>query len=325
MSSSHWEEDTAQDWAKVESRLAAWLTDVPAGDAVILEMPTPYDDLDGATPYVQVTVEDDGFVRGEAASNTYLDKRFALDDARIAEVEAMGWSAPTSGVDEEHDDGSTNFFVNLELPDDAEQLADLLVTTMRDVFGAPHPSFLTVTGFGSGGRLDAEAMPFGIPVAAPETTTVAIAPAMPEGADDLRDLVEAALATVVDHELTYDSDGDIPIYADGALIYVRVEEDSPSIRVFSPFLSDVRWKPRVGSALSDLNRRARYAKVIFSVGVLFATMQLYGAPFVPAHLCHAVEGIRALVTDVVDELHETLGGATFTTDASSGADGDEST
>jgi hypothetical protein len=219
------------------------------------------------------------------------------------------------------DDGSTNFFVDLDLPDDADQLADRLVATLRDVFGVPHPTFLTVKGFGSAGRLHSEDLPFGLTVAAQEPASKECTTALPEGPDELRDLVEATLATVVEHELAYDIDGDMPIYGDSAVIYVRVEEDSPSIRVFAPFLSDVRWTPRVGSTIADVNLRARYAKVIFHDGVLFATMQLYGAPFVPEHLCHAVEGIRALVTDVVEELQETLGGETFA--ASSDSTGED--
>jgi hypothetical protein len=321
MSSSDLAENTTRDWAILESRLAAWLRDVPAGDTVVLEMPAPYDDLEGTSPYVQIAVEQDGFARGEAASNTYLDKRFALDDIRLGQLDAMGWSAPTCGVFDLPDDGSTNFFVDLGLPDDADQLADLLVATLRDVFGVPHPTFLTVKGFGSAGRLDSEDLPFGLTVAAQEPAATECTTALPEGPDELRDLVEATLATVVEHELTYDIDGDIPIYGDSAVIYVRVEEDSPSIRVFAPFLSNVRWTPRVGSTIADVNLRARYAKVIFHDGVLFATMQLYGAPFVPEHLCHAVEGIRALVTDVVDELQETLGGETFV--ASSDSTGED--
>jgi hypothetical protein len=311
MTSSDVDESTTQDWATVEARLAAWLAEVPAGDTVIIEMSAPYDDLEGVSPYVQIAVQDNGFARAEASSNNYLDKRFALDDARLGQLETMGWSTPTFGVFEIADDGSTNFFVNHALPDDADRLADLLVATLRDVFGAPHPTFLTVRGFGPAGQLEPEDLPFGLSVAARETAATELTTTMPEGPDELRDLVEAALATVVDHELTYDSDGDIPIYADGALIFVRVEEDSPSIRVFAPVLNDVRWTPRVGSALCDLNLRARYAKVIFNDGAVFATMQLYGAPFVPAHLRDAVEGIRQLVTDVVDDLQETLGGETF--------------
>jgi hypothetical protein len=329
MSSSDLEETSARDWADVGSRLAAWLTSVPAGDTVIFAMPSPYDDVDGTAPYVQLAVEADGSVRGEAASNNYLDDRLALEDARIAALETMGWLAPTCGVDEEPDDGSANFFVNLELPEDADRLADLLVASLRDVFGVPHPSFLMATGFGSGGRLDSEAMPFGVTVCAAETPAAETPAAehtavVAEDVDDLRDLVEAALSTVVDHELTYDSDGDIPIHVDGAIIFVRVEEDHPSIRVFSPLLGNVRWTPRVGSTLSDINRRARYAKIIFDGGVLLATMQLYAEPFVPEHLCVALEGIRLIVNDVVDDLQETLGGDTFATGATSESPGEES-
>lgn len=323
MSSSDWEASTARDWAGIESRLAEWLGDVPEGDTVILETPTPYDDLDGASPYVQITVEDDGLVRGEVSSNNYLDERLALNDARISQLEAMGWCAPTCGVEEDPDTGSTNFYADLDLPSDADLLAAMLVMALRDVFGVPHPSFVTVAGFGPAGRLDAEEMPFGLTVSAPDAAEAETTTAGPESADELRDLVETALADVVEHELTYDSDGDIPIYADGAVIFVRVEEDSPSIRVFAPLLSNLRWTPRVGSKLSDLNLRARYAKVIFSDGVLFATVQLYGSPFVAAHLCQAVEDIRALVTDVADDLLETLGGERFVTGASSDSTDEE--
>lgn len=311
MSNCDWEEDAARDWDCLESRLSAWLRAVPVGESVILRALSPYDDLDGATPYVQITVDDNGAVNGEATSNNYLDSRLALDTVRIARLEGMGWSSPTCSVDELPDTGSANFFIDLQLPGDAARLAELLAGTLREVFGVPHPSFLTVAGFGSAGVLDSDGVTFGLAVYEPEMSPAMMMATMPDGPDELRDLVEEALATVVDHELVYDIDGDIPLHVEGTLMFVRVEEGAPSIRVFAPILAEVRWTPRVGSALSQLNTRASFAKVTFSEGVLTASIHLFAEPFVSDHLLHAVDGVRGLVVDAVDELQATLGGARF--------------
>jgi hypothetical protein len=323
MSEENIDETTARDWSDVTERLATWLEEGPEETTLILEIPQFYDVLQGAMPYTRIVVDDYYLVRAEAASNHVLDTRLTLDLARISELEAMGWSPPTCGLYEDPGEGSNNFYIDLELPEDADQLADLLVATMRDIYGAPHPSFLAVEGFRPSGRLDAPGLPFGPPLTPPDAPDDEIRFAMPESADDLRDLVEATLATVVGHALTYDSDGDIPLFMGGALIFVRVEKDAPSVRVFAPLLSDVRWTPRVGSTIADLNLRARYGKVIFHDGVISATQQLYGLPFIPAHLCHAIEGIRVVLNDVVDDLHATLGGEAFIRGAANDSAGED--
>ena len=67
------------------------------------------------------------------------------------------------------------------------------------------------------------------------------------------------------------ADGDIPVHADTTTIYVRVEEDSPSIRLFALLLHDVPWKPRVGHEINAANRGIGYAHLTYDQGNVLHT------------------------------------------------------
>lgn len=312
MTTETFERETQQAWNDLETALIAYFQSEPEEHTLLIELPEPLEDVEGASPYIQLTVEDDGDVRAEAPSNHYLDVRYALTDERMADIEAVGWDAPTYAPEDEDEAGSANYWADILLPDEADRLAAMLVLTLRYVYGALHPSFLTVSGFGPEGRLGPADLPLGLTVVTPEAPArVAPVVAEPSDADGLRDLVEAALRTVVDDELEYDADGDIPIEAEDTTIYVRVEEDSPSIRIFAPLVFGVRWTPRVGSQLAALNHRWRYAKVVFSDGAVFATTQLHAMPFVSSHLTDSLKGMQLLVDELVPELREELTGDVF--------------
>lgn len=325
MTTESWERETEQAWADLEVRLSDWLRDDPEGDTVIIELPSPHEDLAGASPSVQLTVGEDGFVRAEAASNYHLDHRFALGAAQAAQLEQLGWLPPTVVAGETPDAGSTNFFVDLGLPGDADRLAGLLVAAVRDVFGVPDPSFLVVSGFGENGRLETAELPFGLTVVEPDEAEVEVdvdlTVAATDDADELRDLVEATLADLLDVEISYDEDGDMPLPTGSTVVFVRVEEDCPSIRLFAPLVLGVRWTPRVGSALNDLNQRIDYAKVIYQGGAVIAAVQLWAMPFAPALLRQAVVGMRELVDGLDHQLQEQVGGRLFADDTPPGTSG----
>ncbi len=325
MTSEIFDRETDRAWGELEALLAEYLETTPAGRTLLIEMPSPLEDLDGASPYVQLTIEEDGFTRAEASSNNYLDPRFALTPERIAQVETMGWQPPTHSPHDEPDEGSANYWYDAALPADAARLSALLVGTIRDVFGVPHPSFLVASGFGDEGWLEADDLPLGLDVPQPDDAEepAPVVIAEPDGPDHLRDLVEAALRTFVEHDLVYDDDGDIPVAAEGTTIYVRVEEEIPSIHIFARVVNGVRWTPRVGSTLVALNKRYRYIKVTFHNGVVFASVNLYAVPFVSSQLVHAVKGMQSALEDLVPELEEELDGDVFSPSSWNASDGSD--
>lgn len=307
MSIEIWEHETEQAWAVLQGMLGEWLTGETVEQSVIIALPWPDGDLEHAAPYVQMAVLGDGTVRSEAVSNGYLDPRFRLDEARIDALGELGWIAaedPDSG-------GCRNFWRHDDLPEDAEVVAQTLVATLRDVYGVPAPSFLEVSGFSEAGPLDEDDLPFGLTVVCPEVPSIDVTAVVATDPDDLRDLVAAAVTSVVEHEVEYDADGDIPLPAGNTVVYVRVEETSPSVRLFASLLHDVRWTPRVGHVLNEANGRLDFARVAYHENNIIIEYQMFARPFVPELLRHAVVGLTGLVDGLDVELQGRIGGKTL--------------
>jgi len=133
-------------------------------------------------------------VHGDAVSNNSLNATFALGVERCASLEALGWNAPGDGPDEEDD----NYWVLHELPEDADFVAEQIVTTLRAVYGVPAPSFLVDDASGGEGSLAGEARPFGLTWATPTDRRPAGPDrAVPSDSEDLRDLVAVALEPIL--------------------------------------------------------------------------------------------------------------------------------
>jgi hypothetical protein len=272
-----WERETAQTWSALQGRLGEWLTGEPAEQCVIVALPWPDDDLEHAAPYVQMAVLGDGTVRSEAVSNCYLDPRFRLDETRIDALAGLGW------IEGENADsgGALSFWRHDDLAEDADVVAE---------------------------TLDEDELPFGLPVVGPDMPSVDVTAVVATDPDDLRDLVAVAIASVVEHEVEFDVDGDIPMPAGNTVVYVRVAESSPSVRLFAPLLHDVRWTPRVGHVLNAANGRLDYARVAFHGGQVTIEYQIFARPFVPELPRNAAIGLSELVDGLDVEPQGRIGG-----------------
>ena len=72
-------------------------------------------------------------IRAEAAANSSLGASYQLTEAQGKALEEAGWQAP--------DPGCPNFFCDFS-QDAAEEVAELVVGALRDVYGVQHPVFL---------------------------------------------------------------------------------------------------------------------------------------------------------------------------------------
>src|SRR3712207_9099364 len=114
---------------------------LPAGATVELTLDPTASGTEDAVYSVCVIAAEDLFT-GYAVGNSGLPPAYRLSRAAVGDLVALVWSPP--GVV----DGSGDSF-GLQLPlADAARLAIIVTRTMRDVYGAPHPAFLTyaVTG-----------------------------------------------------------------------------------------------------------------------------------------------------------------------------------
>ncbi len=303
-------------WTQMSGRLAEALDGLGDEESLSIQLPSAYDehDLKGAIPYLQFVGYDDGSVRGEVSSNHVLDERHRLTDVQGRALLELGWSAPASNSDDLEGDDGPNFWIHVR-PDSSAEIAEASVGAIRDVFGVPHPSFLIAQG----PRGEATAESLGIPgpprqpaqdyvSAATAETAMAIEPV---DRDHLVELVDAALISVVGERPAHDDDGDIPIRAGSAIVFVRVADDGPYVELFSPILVGVQGSPLALERISQLNRWVRFVSFGWDSGTVHASMHLFCHPFVPDHLRHAVHVLTSVADRLDDELRLGLGGRVF--------------
>ena len=132
-------------WHPFEKNLADALADLAEGEyLVIARENTGY--------FIQFAGQGLHGMRVEAVSNSYLGHSFQLADAAIAHLISLGWNPPTyiqSDVLIDPSEGSPNFFIDAACPVEHEELARVVVRTLREVHGTADPSNLLYRAYSS--------------------------------------------------------------------------------------------------------------------------------------------------------------------------------
>ena len=338
-------------WQEFGRSLAAALPALPAGASVELTLDPTASGTDDAVYSVDVTASEKSFT-GFAVGNSGLPPAYRLSRAAVGDLVALGWSPP--GVV----DGSGDSF-GLQLPiSEAAMLAIIVTRTMRDVYGAPHPAFLTYAVTGADATpvelpaLGTARAVLGGPLPPPAVTADASDASADEPdasadetdpADDtaglLADpsvvlplaervqLVVAKLLKTKPEQLQVDADGDIGIRAGSAMVFVRVRDNPPLIDVFSPVLTEIEPTERLYRKLSELTNRMPIGRLYCSNDTVWASVPVMGRDFQASHLMLAVQVMTGLADELDDRLQGEFGGKRFYGDAekASGTPSDERT
>ncbi|MGZ5422796.1 MAG: T3SS (YopN, CesT) and YbjN peptide-binding chaperone 1 [Aeromicrobium sp.] len=286
-------------WSDFRERLADHISRMVEDENLILSAPEGDEEIDAGVPYVQFCAFGEGAVRCEASSNEFLDVAFQLSADDEQALEDAGWNAPAP--DDPH--GSPNYFVDLDL-EFADQAAAMAVVALRDVFGLAHPTFLDANAWNEEGPVvfDVGREVFDEP---DDELPLAV---MPADRDELCDLVDRTLAAGFGSPPIKDDDGDIPVRAGSALVFVRVEEAVPIIEIFTPLVRGVTNRTRAAEVLSDLNKDKSFVKFHLNDDYVIAKIQLPAMPFVPQHLSDMLALMSEIADDIDSKLAEELGG-----------------
>jgi hypothetical protein len=133
-------------WQEFGRALASALPQLPAGVSVELILDPTASGTEDAVYSVCLTATGDGEITALAVGNNGLPAAYRLGRAAIGDLVALGWSPP--GVVP----GSGESFGLRAAAAEAAKLAVVVTRTMKDVYGAPHPAFLTYAATaGNGG------------------------------------------------------------------------------------------------------------------------------------------------------------------------------
>jgi hypothetical protein len=310
-----------QAWQEFANALAKVIANLGSGVHLEITLDPTATGTGHAIYELSVQRRPDGTLGALAVGNAGLPEGQRLDRSAVAEMVVLGWSPP--GVVE----GSGRDFGMLGSTADAPRFAVVVTKTLRDIFGAPHPAFLTYTARNE----DDEQVEVGYLGTArhsdgrdPQVQSLRLDeagfsiledPTMP--LDERVRIVVAGVQRVDPETLTVDSDGDIGVRAGSAMVFVRVKETPPLVDVFSPILTDLKASEKLYTKLSELTTKMPVGRLYHANDTVWASVPVFGRDFQPTHLMLALQVMTGLADELDDRLHGEFGGRRFFTEAES--------
>ena len=201
----------AGDWQPFADRLAAALATLSEDQNLILS-------VEHRQRFVQFAGSGASGLRAESVSNAYLAETDQLLADQVTALIAAGWRSPTHAPDaskaEMDPAGSPNFFAGFDAPVPVDEVADLAVRTLTQVFEVSHPDQLEYDAFDTkGGQISFPGLCRGRaqrPGSAAES-----------GSSFALSLLKAVRESTGLGELEFDSDGDVRLARRSQLVFVR--------------------------------------------------------------------------------------------------------
>jgi hypothetical protein len=215
-----------------------------------------------------------------------------------AALVAAGWAVP---------DADVPYFWRHVPSREADRLAVLGVQVLREVCEVAHPAFVVAEGWETGldSLLDE-------PVDDDSDDGPDEPPfAFPEGRAALRELVDAAIAPLVDGEVEHDEDGDVPITVGRSTVFVRVASDRPAVDLFAHIVLDIDDHARLGEELNILNRAESDWRFYEANGFVVVQQRVEAWPLIPAQLRAALTEMIDRIDGVARDLAQRVGGRRF--------------
>ena len=281
-----------RDWQPFADRLAAALATLREDQNLILA-------VEHRQRFVQFAGSGASGLRAESVSNAYLAETNQLSADQVAALISAGWRSPTHAPDaskaEKDPAGSPNLFADFDAPVSFDEVADLAVRTLAQVFEASHPDLLEYDAF------DTKGSQISFPGLCRRRAQRPGSAA--ESESSIAQELLAAIREVTGlGDLEFDNDGDICLPRGSQVVFVRRLGATPFVRIWSPLVRGVDETPELLAQLNSLNASAGLARFSVLDGVVFAEADVAAEPIVATHVdlalrrfCGASDGVDAML------------------------------
>ncbi len=236
-----WDDAVDGAWREFRQRLADRLAELAEDESLVVELDEETED--GAAPYCQA-LAGPGVLHVEAVSNVYLAAGSELDEEQERALEGIGFRRPEA---EDWSEGETSFWLELELRE-ADRAAVMVVRALREVYGVLHPVYLDADG------LEPEGAVRPLPPKPQRVQTDPDEVVRPTSVEEVRAVIDLAVADSYDEAPEWDDDGDLPLPTEDQLVWVSVNKNAPRVLLSCLLVDDVADRQ---AALVEVNRLNR--------------------------------------------------------------------
>ena len=250
--------------------------------------------------FVQFAAQGGHGLRAEATSNAYLRGEDRLDLTAIGKLKALGWLPPTNGpaqsTPENDPEGSPNYFRDFQPNANLDQVAEMAVRTLREVFEVPSPIFLEYEAFDESGN---------------ETVCAELnlrrASRNPQAVmAELADMLLQGMRVITGlSDLDFDDDGTIGVTHGKTAISIRLTDSPATIEFRALLIREVEDSREVLAFLNDLNKRYGMIRFYLHRDGIVAACDIPAAPFIAEHVVGTMQNF-VHVTDGIGEFLESL-------------------
>jgi hypothetical protein len=280
-----------QAWREFREAFADALEALDPGSFLQVELDAG-DDPSVAAPYVQALHDGHAIVL-EVSSNTFLSTGQKLSRKGQGHLRRLGLTTPTKE--------EPNYRAAYPLSH-VDQAASVAVSAFRNAFGVLHPAFLAsdeVVWQTDSGLPTTDVVP-GPPTAV-----------QPVSREHLDLLIDQALTPMLGQGPRRDDDGDIPIRAGSAVVFVRNQWPTPSVQLFAEMVVEIESLDAAVHELAALNHDIDGVKFALHGHTVVASVDLLAAPFAAEHLQMLVAHLCDVVSRHDAALARRVGGRTF--------------
>lgn len=237
-----WDDAVETAWREFRQRLADHVAAMADGDSIVVEVAARA--VERTSAYCQVAAGG-GDLRVEAVSNVYLADGCRLDVVQEGSLERMGFHRPES---DDWEEGETNFWLDVDQRE-ADRVAVLVVTALRDVYGVLHPIYLDAGGL-EPAREGGKPLP---PKPQREEPDLSEA-VQPSSVEEVRAVIDLAVAGIYEEAPEWDDDGDLPLPTEDRFVWVLVHKEAPRALLSCLLVDDVADEQAALAEINQLNR-----------------------------------------------------------------------
>ncbi|MEW6338931.1 MAG: hypothetical protein AB1625_16205 [Acidobacteriota bacterium] len=260
--------------------------------------------------FIQVTAHGSARLRAIVVPNHHSRGTRPLHPEQTAILTRFGWKRPrqpaSTAVAVGRSAGSAAYVLDWKRDQPLAELVELIITALRRVLGAGGPGDLRYRAFRVGGgeillpTLGIERRRSARQRAAGEAKERAVD--IDTHASLVREVREALKAVGRRGDPEPDTDGDFPCRTQAGIVFVRVLEDKPVVRLFSILAEGCDCSEAFLTEVNRLNLEHLFAAFALSQGALVMRVDVRCDPFLPESFTRLFAGFCALRDEIGDSL-----------------------